>query len=373
MVTQRLWKSGPRKVKRCAWGFTAQRDGKQVRRFREDWTKEDAERAFSEWTLGLEAPTIATTPPAGMTFGAMVEKFLAEKRAEGKRSIEDDDERSVPLKAFFGTDTPVPAITTRRVAEYRVVRLGTKSRRKTLLAPATVNRECALLRSILRMALAWEEITRLPVFKMTKEEGKQRYLTPDEIARLLGACEESRNKLLLALVTVDLHTGLRKGELLGLTWEHVDFARGVIVLGRRTKSGKGRDVPINQAVYAALAPLRAAAGGQDATGRVWGEITKIDTAYNAALVRAKILDPDVNFHTLRHTFASHYVMRGGSLVKLQAILGHASIRTTQVYAHLAPDHLSGATAILEGLGTSEINARSTHEPATAGATASGVV
>jgi len=91
-----------------------------------------------------------------------------------------------------------------------------------------------------------------------------------------------------------------------------------------------------------------------------GKIRKIDTAYNAALLRAKILDVDVNFHTLRHTFASHYVMRGGSLVKLQAILGHASIRTTQVYAHLAPDHLSGATSILEGLGTSKINAPSTH-------------
>ena len=54
-------------------------------------------------------------------------------------------------------------------------------------------------------------------------------------------------------------------------------------------------------------------------------------------------------------------MRGGSLVKLQAILGHASIRTTQIYAHLAPDHLSGATAILEGLGkVAEINAPATH-------------
>lgn len=79
----------------------------------------------------------------------------------------------------------------------------------------------------------------------------------------------------------------------------------MIALGRRTKSGKGRDVPINQAVYDARAPLRKAAGGQDATGRVWGEIRKIDTAYYAALLRAKVLDVDVNFHTLRHTFASH--------------------------------------------------------------------
>src|SRR5439155_6871574 len=138
---------------------------------------EDAERAFSEWTLGIEKPSSATeglAPPAGMTFGAMVEKFIAEKKSEGKRSIKDDEERRVPLLAFFDKDAPVTSITTKRVALYRVARLGTKSRRKTLLAPATVNRECALLRSILRMALAWEEITRLPVFKMAREEGKSR-------------------------------------------------------------------------------------------------------------------------------------------------------------------------------------------------------
>jgi integrase len=370
LVTQRVWRSGARKIKRAAWGYTAQLDGKQVRCFREEWTKDDAERALAERKLGIStaAPLEA---PAGITFGEMVEKFLTEKRSEGKRSIKDDEERRQPLVAFFGKDTGLSAITTRRVAEYRVMRLATKSRRKTPLSPATVNRECALLRSILRMAVAWDELVKLPVFKMAKEEGKQRYLTPEEIARLLDACGESRNKMLRPLVTVDLHTGLRKGELLGLTWERVDFARGVIALGRRTKSGKGRDVPINQAVYTALAPLRSDAGGQDAKGRVWGSLRKIDTAYNTALVRAKILDDDVNFHTLRHTFASHYVMRGGSLVKLQVILGHASIRTTQVYAHLAPDHLSGATAILDGLG-SEISARSTHETPAPSAAVAGI-
>ena len=77
----------------------------------------------------------------------------------------------------------------------------------------------------------------------------------------------------------------------------------------------------------------------------------------------------MNFHMLRHTFVSHYVMRGGSSVKLQAIVGHASARTTQIYARLAPDQLIGATSMLEGLGTkpAEINAPSTH-----GAAASGV-
>ena len=264
---------------------------------------------------------------------------------------------------------PLSAITARGVAEYRVARLATTSRRETKLAPATVNRECALLRSFLRMALAWDKLAKLPVFKMAKEEGKERFLSVEEITRMLAACSESRNRRLRPLLLTALHTGLRKGELPGLRWEQIDFTRGVIALGRRTKSGKGRDVPLNQELYTVLAPLCSDAGGLEATGRVWGDIGKIDTAYNTALVRAKIFEPDVNFHTLRHTFDSHYVMRGGSSVKLQAIRGHASVRTTQIYARLAPDQLIGATSMLEGLGTkpAEINAPSTH-----GAAASGV-
>jgi len=77
-----------------------------------------------------------------------------------------------------------------------------------------------------------------------------------------------------------------------------------------------------------------------------GHALFFDTAYNAALLRAKILDVDVNFHTLRHTFASHYVHAWRPAGEAAGHLGHASIPTTQVYAHLAPDYLSGATAIL---------------------------
>ena len=76
----------------------------------------------------------------------------------------------------------------------------------------------------------------------------------EEATQFLGVAPESTYGPIWLLA---LTKGLRKGELLGLTWEQVDFARGVIVLGRRTKSGKGRDVPINQAVYSAIAPLRA--------------------------------------------------------------------------------------------------------------------
>jgi hypothetical protein len=97
-VTQRIWKSGRRRAKHVGWGFTVQRDGKQVRRFREDWTKDDAERAFSEWTLGVETPAAPPTPTLGMAFGQMVEKFLAEKRAE--RSARSKTTRSAAFRCW---------------------------------------------------------------------------------------------------------------------------------------------------------------------------------------------------------------------------------------------------------------------------------
>jgi integrase len=108
---------------------------------------------------------------------------------------------------------------------------------------------------VLHLAVEWDELEKLPKIKMAREGGRKRFLSDDELARLRAACAKSKNKKLSAIVAVGYNTGLRKGELLGLEWEQVDFARGMIVLdGRRTKSGKGRDVSMNEAVYACSGP-----------------------------------------------------------------------------------------------------------------------
>ena len=52
------------------------------------------------------------------------------------------------------------------------------------------------------------------------------------------------------------------------------------------------------------------------------------------------------WHSLRHTFASHYVMSGGNLLALQKILGHSKFEMTQIYSHLAPDYMAGEMARL---------------------------
>jgi hypothetical protein len=71
-VTQRFWEGGPRKASRCAWGYTAQIDGKQMREFHEHWSKEDAEKALAARLLGV-APQGEPTKATGMTCGIMVQ------------------------------------------------------------------------------------------------------------------------------------------------------------------------------------------------------------------------------------------------------------------------------------------------------------
>jgi integrase len=108
---------------------------------------------------------------------------------------------------------------------------------------------------------------------------------------------------------------------------------------RITKSGKRREVPMRQAVYDTLAGLP-----DPYEGRVW-PASSIRKAWEAAVEAAQL--DNFHFHDLRHTFASRYVMRGGSLHALQAILGHATLAMMK-YSHLAPTHLRDEMAKTEG-------------------------
>ena len=185
----------------------------------------------------------------------------------------------------------------------------------------------------------------MPKIRLEKEpQGRLRWLTEDEIKKLLDACSKSRNRDLRAAVVVALNTGLRRSELLGLTWERVDLSRGVIRL-EVTKSGKRREVPLNAESYAALVSFN-----QRESARVFKN-QSLRKAYENAVSNAKL--DDVNFHTLRHTFASWAVMRGVSLKELQELLGHSSLAMTMRYAHLAPERLRSAVTRLEGLTSSK--------------------
>ena len=141
-------------------------------------------------------------------------------------------------------------------------------------------------------------------------------------------------------------------EALGLTWDRVDRARGVIRL-EVTKSGYRREVPLSANADAVLARR----WSEGATGYVFG--TKnwyaFESAWFAALRRATI--EDFRFHDLRHTFASWLVQRGRSLKQVQDAVGHRTLTMTLRYSHLAPEHLRAAVAVLDGVRTTEPRVR----------------
>jgi integrase len=326
-------------------------EGKQERVTKAHWTKDDAREALAKRILERDTPK---TPPAPQTLAQVAEEYLVFKRGKGKRSIAQDEQLLTKLKAGLGSDTPLTEITAQRIAQYDRDRVSQKSEKiGRPVSPSTVNRELAVLRHLLRLAEEWGYIPKVPRIRMAKEpEGRVVWLEAPEEAALLKACAASQTKHLAAIVTVALETGMRYGEIMSLTWERVDRARGVLML-EHTKSGKRREVPMRPAVDAVFAAMPP----EPREGLVWPD-KSIRTAFENA-VEAAGLD-DFTFHGCRHHFASWFMMREGQLESLRQILGHKDLKMTLRYAHLSPGHLR---AEMNKTATgARFSTKSAHEP-----------
>ncbi len=350
-IITRTWSSrGPlgRRVRHVSYGYDVRINGQRERRWSADWTTET--QAHEALTARLkEAESGRVAPPADRTLGALAEAYLRYKADTGKRSLKEDRRiLARQLLPAFGADRPVRALNETLIAQY-------EQRRRGQVSACTVSNELSVLRHMLRLGMRWGYLDRTPDIEMPKKpEGRLRYLDEDEIGKLLGACARSRNPYLAPIVTLALNTGTRKAEILGLTWERVELAADYGLSARltlyRTKSGKPRGVPLNADAIAALAEVETDEARRQGPvfkrrdGTTWGQIR---TAFTTALTRAGIAG--FRFHDLRHTFASHFMMRGGNLYDLKEILGHSDITMTMRYAHLSPQHLRAGMERLEGL------------------------
>jgi integrase len=212
--------------------------------------------------------------------------------------------------------------------------------------PATVNRFMAVISHMFTKAADWKMIDRadIPKVKMLKEDNRRlRYLSKEKCMELIAVCD----KHLKPIVITALNTGMRKQEILGLKWDtNVDLKHGFILLAH-TKNGMRREIPINATLRSMLRNLPRRLDVQylffdPANGQPYRDVKK---SFASALKRAKI--SDFHFHDLRHTFASHLVMTGVDLATVKELLGHADIKMTLRYAHLAPSHKVKAMEIYE--------------------------
>jgi integrase len=246
------------------------------------------------------------------------------------------------LRAFFG-DRTLADITPKLIVAYK------NKRYEDGKAPATINRELANLKKAFNLALReWEWCHQNPVTRvsMEKENNKRdRWLSEEEESRLLTACAP----WLHDLVTFALHTGMRMGEILELTWRGVDITRRTVTV-LRSKNGERRTIPVNETVSRVLkqkAKVRSLASDLVFCSKAFTpmESGHLRRSFRLALSKAKI--EEFHFHDLRHTFATRLVQAGIDLYKVQQLLGHKSPIMTQRYAHHYPESLRDGVEILD--------------------------
>lgn len=200
----------------------------------------------------------------------------------------------------------------------------------------TCNHDLAYLKALFNELIRQDEWKlENPVAKVRKlkfDEKEMRYLTKDEIQTLLSAVDKSRNPSLPNVVRICLRTGARWSEANFLTPNNIkiDGDRAWIVF-EGTKSGRVRRVPVEPKF------AREIRGDEKGGGHLFESCI---SAFRSVMRKTDIeLPAGQASHVLRHTFASHYMMKGGDVLKLQKLLGHSTILMTMRYAHLAPNAL----------------------------------
>jgi len=214
---------------------------------------------------------------------------------------------------------------------------------------SSFNQSTCALRFFYRTCLGKTDwtIARMPYQR--KRRTLPEILAPEEVAAIFDACHNFKHKTLLM---TSYSGGLRLGETLGLLPSDIDSARMMI----RIEQGKGRKdryVMLSETLLAALRsywkafrPVRWLF-----EGRTKGQPLSPSTAekvFTAAAGRAGIAK-GVSFHSLRHAFATHLLEGGTNIRVIQALLGHQSLTTTQVYTHIARTYVNATASPLDRL------------------------
>ncbi len=253
------------------------------------------------------------------------------------------------LLPHFGS-TRLDRINAAEIEAYKAKKLGEK------LAPKTVNNHLTVLRKLLNLAAEWGKLDHPPRVKALRVEQRDvQFLGFDEEPRFIAAADSTWRPMVHAA----LKTGLRIGELLALKWEDVDLAAGKLMV-RRTlwrdqegspKGGRQREVPLGDDIIATLKAHRAttllkgpyvfcdAMGSRLSHKKVSAVVPRI--CKKAGLAKR------LTMHDLRHSYASHLVMRGVTLKAVQELLGHSTLDMTLRYAHLSPDVKRDAVKLLD--------------------------
>ena len=247
--------------------------------------------------------------------------------------------------------------------------------------PSTVNRKMGSISGVFSRAVEWEYISAHPLAKLKQLKvdsmGLVRYLDADESKRFRGAMDarqdearaerESANRWraersieqmpsllelpftdhLKPMILVSMNTGMRRGELFDLKWSAVNFdTKTITASGDTTKTSDTRHIPMNKEALSVLEAWKKQSGKSRYVfpSQKGGRLEGVKSAWLKLLERAEI--EGFRWHDMRHDFASRLVMAGVPLNTVRDLLGHADIKMTLRYAHLAPGTKAAAVDLL---------------------------
>jgi integrase len=329
-------------------------------------TKAGAERAERmHLDRVLKTGEVSQTPPPPKecpTVSDFVPMYLDASRLQNKPSSVDSKEGTlrchiVPAIGHLRLDQVTYAVIedlkltlSRKPA--RVAGKGDSDEPRDTLTAKSINNALTIVRRMLVIGRKRGLIAVVPEVDWLKVPAQEfDFLDFEEAERLLAAVDEDWRTMVL----VALRTGMRMGELIALRWQDVDLVAGRVTVRQNAvkgrlgtpKSGKAREIALSNDTVAALKAHRHLRGPLvfcTMEGRML-KYTELRHPLWRACRKAGLRM--VQWHSLRHSFASHLVMRGVALKAVQELLGHSTIQMTMRYAHLAPQVTRDAVNLLD--------------------------
>ena len=281
------------------------------------------------------------------TLQQLIDRYIKEELP--KKSANINQKSQLEWWASELGDYTLADVTPDKIAECRDKLLSGESSHNYKFAPATVVRYMAALSHAFTVAVReWQWLDDSPMRKVRKPSlprGRVPFLDDDERKRLLDACRESDNEYLYPIVVLALSTGMRKSEILNLTWDAVDLKKDRITLFE-TKNNEVRVLPL---AGHALRLIESVERLEDSNLVFPGKADSskpidIRPSWEVALKKAGVTD--FRFHDLRHSAASYLAMNGASLAEIAEVLGHKTLQMVRRYAHLSEAH---TTSIVESM------------------------